>query len=105
MVHANANQAEPRARRLAASAERMTEDCRRFGGSWGMDPPALLTTLLTYVLLPLSHKILTNSTDRLFNKILTLNDTIPTFVKNYGFSTVSRKLSPIRSRQKHNTAY
>jgi hypothetical protein len=44
---------------------------------------------------PLSHKILANSTDRLFNKILAISSTIPTFVQNYGFSkSIAKLLAP-----------
>ena len=46
-------------------------------------------------LLPLSHKILANSTDRLFNKILAISSTIPTFVQNYSFSKyIAKMLAP-----------
>jgi hypothetical protein len=41
MVHANANQAEPRATWQLRQKEWPAEDCRRFGGRWGMDPPCL----------------------------------------------------------------
>ena len=47
------------------------------------------------LLLPLSHKILANSTDRLFNKILAISSTIPTFVQNNSFSkSIAKMLAP-----------
>jgi hypothetical protein len=45
--------------------------------------------------LPLFHKILANSTDRLFNKNLASLNTIPTFVENYGFSkSIAKMFTP-----------
>jgi len=60
-------------------------------------------TLPLYSLCP-TKKWISRRTDCPTKKWISLV-LIPTFVKNYGFAMVSRKLSPIRSRQKHNTAY
>jgi len=51
--------------------------------------------LILFEILPLSHKILANSMDRLFNKILAISSTIPTFVQNYSFSkSIAKMLAP-----------
>ena len=51
--------------------------------------------LILFEILPLSHKILANSMDRLFNKILAISSTIPTFVQNYSFSKyIAKMLAP-----------